>query len=104
MVGFLLLLTPSFLLSEFSNPFVSLSSPSAVAFLSPPDGGKEVRGRDRSAADIVKKSTGLTTRTNLGNEQIPKPNEEEGLGIKWPAQTADMEELKKYFEEVKAKM
>lgn len=37
-------------------------------------------------------------------KQIPKPNEEEGLGIKWPAQQADMEELKKYFEEVKARM
>ena len=35
---------------------------------------------------------------------IPKPSEKEGLGIGWPAQKMDMEELKKLFEEVKAKM
>ena len=35
---------------------------------------------------------------------IPKPNEKEGLGIGWPAQKMDMEELKKYFQEVKSKM
>ena len=35
---------------------------------------------------------------------IPKPNQKEGLGIGWPAQETDMEKLKGYFEEVKAKM
>ncbi|KAI8627497.1 HIT domain-containing protein [Xylariaceae sp. FL1651] len=35
---------------------------------------------------------------------IPKPNEQEGLGIGWPTQKPDMDALKKYFEEVKAKM
>ncbi|RYP33914.1 hypothetical protein DL767_004541 [Monosporascus sp. MG133] len=35
---------------------------------------------------------------------IPKPNEKEGLGISWPAQKIDMDELKAYFEEVKSKM
>ncbi|KAK8076125.1 hypothetical protein PG994_003397 [Apiospora phragmitis] len=35
---------------------------------------------------------------------IPKPNEAEGLGIGWPTKQADMDELKKYCEEVKAKM
>ncbi|KAI3319023.1 HIT-like domain-containing protein [Xylariaceae sp. AK1471] len=35
---------------------------------------------------------------------IPKPNEQEGLGIGWPTQQADMDALKKYFEEVKSKM
>ncbi|KAJ3578776.1 hypothetical protein NPX13_g1788 [Xylaria arbuscula] len=35
---------------------------------------------------------------------IPKPNEKEGLGVGWPTQQPDMEELKKYFEEVKSKM
>ncbi|RYP92906.1 hypothetical protein DL770_000956 [Monosporascus sp. CRB-9-2] len=35
---------------------------------------------------------------------IPKPNEEQGLGISWPAQKIDMDELKAYFEEVKSKM
>ncbi|KAI0503339.1 HIT-like domain-containing protein [Xylaria bambusicola] len=37
-------------------------------------------------------------------DHIPKPNEKEGLGIGWPTQEANMEELKKYFEEVKSKM
>ncbi|EMR65294.1 Adenosine 5'-monophosphoramidase [Eutypa lata] len=35
---------------------------------------------------------------------IPKPNEEKGLGVGWPTQKIDMDELKAYFEEVKAKM
>ncbi|KAK7744342.1 Adenosine 5'-monophosphoramidase [Diatrype stigma] len=35
---------------------------------------------------------------------IPKPNQEQGLGVGWPTQKADMEELKAYFEEIKAKM
>ncbi|RYP73431.1 hypothetical protein DL771_003603 [Monosporascus sp. 5C6A] len=35
---------------------------------------------------------------------IPKPNEEQGLGISWPAQKIDMDELKAYFEEIKSKM
>lgn len=37
--------------------------------------------------------------------QIPKPNEEEGLGIGWPAQEkTDMEKLKALHSEIKAKM
>jgi len=35
---------------------------------------------------------------------IPKPNEVEGLGIKWPAQSTDMDKLKALFEEIKSKM
>ncbi|RYP40368.1 hypothetical protein DL768_010639 [Monosporascus sp. mg162] len=35
---------------------------------------------------------------------IPKPNAEQGLGISWPAQKIDKEELEAYFEEVKSKM
>ena len=35
---------------------------------------------------------------------IPKPSEKEGLGMTWPAQQLDKEELKRVFEEVKAKM
>ncbi|CBF75564.1 HIT-like domain-containing protein [Aspergillus tetrazonus] len=35
---------------------------------------------------------------------IPKPNEEEGLGIGWPAQATDMDKLKEYYESIKAKM
>ncbi|RWA03197.1 hypothetical protein EKO27_g11908 [Xylaria grammica] len=37
-------------------------------------------------------------------DHIPKPNEQEGLGVGWPTKEANMEELKKYFEEVKSKM
>ncbi|KAF5977161.1 Hit family 1 [Fusarium coicis] len=36
--------------------------------------------------------------------QIPKPNETEGLGVKWPTKPADMEQLKAYCEELKAKI
>ncbi|TFK70557.1 HIT-like protein [Pluteus cervinus] len=35
---------------------------------------------------------------------IPKPNEEEGLGVGWPAQTLDNAELQKIFEELKGKL
>ncbi|CCT67467.1 related to protein kinase C inhibitor-I [Fusarium fujikuroi] len=35
---------------------------------------------------------------------IPKPNETEGLGVKWPTKPADMEQLKVYCEELKAKI
>ncbi|EEA23801.1 Adenosine 5'-monophosphoramidase [Talaromyces marneffei ATCC 18224] len=35
---------------------------------------------------------------------IPKPNETEGLGIKWPSQETDMDKLKALFEELKSKM
>ncbi|KIW27743.1 hypothetical protein, variant [Cladophialophora immunda] len=35
---------------------------------------------------------------------IPKPNTTEGLGIGWPAQKMDMDELKKLYETLKAKM
>ncbi|KAL9037150.1 MAG: hypothetical protein Q9214_005827 [Letrouitia sp. 1 TL-2023] len=35
---------------------------------------------------------------------IPKPNQHEGLGIRWPAQATDMDKLKTLFNELKAKM
>ncbi|OGE55362.1 hypothetical protein PENARI_c004G02358 [Penicillium arizonense] len=35
---------------------------------------------------------------------IPKPNEEEGLGIGWPTQATDMDKLKALHEEIKSKM
>ncbi|KAL4920283.1 HIT-like domain-containing protein [Aspergillus aurantiobrunneus] len=35
---------------------------------------------------------------------IPKPNEQEGLGIGWPAEAADMDKLKEYYESIKAKI
>ncbi|PKS10862.1 hypothetical protein jhhlp_002619 [Lomentospora prolificans] len=35
---------------------------------------------------------------------IPKPNNDEGLGITWPAQATDMDKLKALFEHLKSKM
>ncbi|KAJ5662471.1 hit family protein 1 [Penicillium maclennaniae] len=35
---------------------------------------------------------------------IPKPNEQEGLSIGWPAKDAEMDKLKALYEEIKAKM
>ncbi|KAF8459522.1 HIT-like domain-containing protein [Terfezia claveryi] len=35
---------------------------------------------------------------------IPKPNEQEGLGISWPVQQTDMDKLKALHAEIKAKM
>lgn len=35
---------------------------------------------------------------------IPKPNEQEGLGINWPTKPADKDELTKLLEEIKSKM
>ena len=43
-------------------------------------------------------------RMGLTEQQIPKPNATEGLSMTWPMQPTDMEKLKSYFEEVKAKM
>jgi diadenosine tetraphosphate (Ap4A) HIT family hydrolase len=35
---------------------------------------------------------------------IPKPNEQEGLGISWPQQSPGKEKLQQLLEEIKAKM
>ncbi|CAG7564557.1 unnamed protein product [Fusarium equiseti] len=35
---------------------------------------------------------------------IPKPNEEEGLGVGWPTKPANMDQLKAYYEEIKSKI
>jgi diadenosine tetraphosphate (Ap4A) HIT family hydrolase len=35
---------------------------------------------------------------------IPKPNDIEGLGIKWPQQQGNMDKLKKLGEDILAKM
>jgi diadenosine tetraphosphate (Ap4A) HIT family hydrolase len=35
---------------------------------------------------------------------IPKPNETEGLGIRWPTKQVDKGELQKLLEEIKSKM
>lgn len=44
------------------------------------------------------------TMSATNEDQIPKPNQQEGLGIGWPATETNMEKLKTYFNEVKAKM
>jgi len=43
-------------------------------------------------------------RRYIDNSQIPKPNEQEGLGIGWPAKESEMDKLKALSEEIKAKM
>lgn len=35
---------------------------------------------------------------------IPKPNEEEGLGIKWPSRAGEMDKLKSLCEDIKSRM
>lgn len=45
-----------------------------------------------------------STMNTPNEDQIPKPNQQEGLGIGWPASETNMERLKSYFNEVKAKM
>jgi len=35
---------------------------------------------------------------------IPKPNEDEGLGIRWNSTSPDMDKLKALHEEIKSKM
>jgi hypothetical protein len=35
---------------------------------------------------------------------IPKPNQEEGLGVGWPAGKTDMDKLKALLEDLKSKM
>ena len=40
--------------------------------------------------------------TSIYSLQIPKPNQEEGLGIGWPAKETDMEKLKAFDNEIKA--
>ncbi|KAK5081634.1 Adenosine 5'-monophosphoramidase [Lithohypha guttulata] len=35
---------------------------------------------------------------------IPKPDEQQGLGISWPQQKVDMDELKQLHEQLKSKM
>ena len=52
-----------------------------------------------SLASIV-----LTVESQVHFHVIPKPNEQEGLGIGWPAQQTDMDGLKKLHEALKAKM
>lgn len=42
----------------------------------------------------------LTTQPS----QIPKPNEAEGLGVRWPQQKLEMDELKALAEQIKSKM
>ena len=49
--------------------------------------------------------TGIVIIWAMSNgSQIPKPDQEQGLGISWPAKKADMEKLKEYFNDVKAKI
>ena len=54
---------------------------------------------------VCKDPNGAFHCESMSNEdQIPKPNQQEGLAIGWPASETNMEKLKKYFNEVKANM
>ena len=54
---------------------------------------------------VCKDLDGTFDRESMSNgDQIPKPNQQEGLAIGWPASETNMENLKKYFNEVKANM
>lgn len=47
----------------------------------------------------------LTRRfTQVHFHVIPKPDEQQGLGISWPQQKVDMDELKQLHEQLKSKM
>lgn len=54
---------------------------------------------------VCKDPDGTSDCESMSNGyQIPKPNQQEGLAIGWPASETNMEKLKKYFNEVKAHM
>ena len=54
---------------------------------------------------VCKDPGGTFHRESMSNEdQIPKPNQQEGLAVGWPATETNMEKLKKSFDEVKANM
>ncbi len=55
-----------------------------------------------AAGDDVNKN-GLDADAEL-IQQIPKPNQTEGLGIGWPATKPEMDTLKALYAELKAKM
>ncbi len=40
----------------------------------------------------------------LTSSQIPKPNLAEGLGVGWPQQKTDMEQLQALFNELKSRI
>ena len=44
----------------------------------------------------------LDILTNI--QQIPKPNEQEGMSIGWPSSETNMDKLKALHEEIKSKM
>ena len=59
---------------------------------------------DHVSGHVVAVGTTEANRQQVHFHLIPKPNEQEGLGIKWPTQKADMGELQKLLEEIKSKM
>ena len=46
----------------------------------------------------------LLMGTQVHFHMIPKPNQSEGLGIEWPAQKTDMDKLKEFYADLKAKI
>jgi len=52
----------------------------------------------------VATSLSCPSPADTGFSQIPKPNQEEGLGVGWPQQETNMEKLKALLEEIKPKV
>lgn len=46
----------------------------------------------------------LTAEHQVHFHMIPKPDAEQGLGVRWPQQKTDMDALKSLCEDIKAKM
>lgn len=46
----------------------------------------------------------LTAEHQVHFHMIPKPDAEQGLGVRWPQQKTDMDALKALSEDIKAKM
>ena len=63
-----------------------------------PSSGSNRESNTTSACELGGETAKLT------EEQIPKPNATEGLSMTWPMQPTDLDKLKSYFEEIKAKM
>lgn len=99
-------------LDHLSEVMVSLASPCLPHLFS---------SRSAAQQDVLQrlaKASGATDYNILQNNgriahqavdhvhfhMIPKPNEQEGLGISWPMQSMDKEKMKALQEEMKAKM
>jgi len=54
--------------------------------------------------DSLTQTSQLTAEHKVHFHMIPKPDAEQGLGVRWPQQKSDMDALKALSEDIKAKM